>query len=66
MWAIKAESCFDGARFITGGATVLVEDDRIRGVEPLGYDVPQACPVTTCAGTLLPGLVDGHVHLVAE
>src|SRR5829696_4032308 len=65
MWAIKAERCFDGERF-RDGATVLVDEERIAGVEPLGYDVPDGVEVTTYAGTLLPGLIDAHVHLVAE
>lgn len=66
MWAIKATRCFDGEHFRPDGVTVLVEGDRIRGVEPLGFDVPHGCSVSTCDGTLLPGLIDGHVHLVAQ
>jgi len=66
MEAVKAEHCFDGERFLAGGATVLVEDGLIAGLEPLAYDVPDDVEVTTYGGTLLPGLIDAHVHLVAE
>ena len=38
----------------------------LEGVEPFGYDVPDGCPVVSYAGTLLPGLVDAHVHLVTD
>ncbi len=65
MRALKARVVFDGERFLDGGATVLVEDGRIAGVEPLGYDAPDGWDVTTYDGTLLPGLIDCHVHLVA-
>jgi imidazolonepropionase-like amidohydrolase len=65
MEALKAARCFDGERFRPGGATVLVDDGRIAGIEPLGYDVPHGVAVTTYDGTVLPGLVDAHVHLVS-
>jgi imidazolonepropionase-like amidohydrolase len=65
MWAVKGEHCFDGERF-RDGVTVLVDAQRIVGVEPLAYDVPVGVEVTTYDGTLLPGLIDAHVHLVAE
>jgi imidazolonepropionase-like amidohydrolase len=64
--ALKASRCFDGERFTPDGVTVLLESGRIVGVEPLAYDVPDGIAVTTYDGTLLPGLVDAHVHLVAE
>ena len=63
--ALRAPVAFDGAGFLAGGATVLVEGDRIAGVEPAAYDVPDDWTVTTYDGTLLPGLVDAHAHLVA-
>jgi imidazolonepropionase-like amidohydrolase len=66
MFGIKAARCFDGQRFRREGVTVLVDGERIVGVEPLGYDVPAGVEITTYDGTLLPGLIDCHVHLVAE
>jgi imidazolonepropionase-like amidohydrolase len=65
-WAVRAGRAFDGERFLPGGATVLVDGDRIVGVEPAAYALPPEVPVTEAAGTLLPGLVDCHVHLVAS
>ncbi|TQK70640.1 amidohydrolase family protein [Nocardioides sp. SLBN-35] len=66
MHAWRAPRAFDGHRFLAGGATVLVEGDRIVGVEPAHFAVPHDCPVTTYDATLMPGLVDAHVHLVSD
>lgn len=66
MRALRAPVAFDGERFIDGGATVLFDGSRIVGVESAAYDVPQDCDVATYDGTLLPGLIDCHVHLVAN
>jgi imidazolonepropionase-like amidohydrolase len=65
MHALRAPVAFDGTVFLPGGATVLVDADTIIGVEPFGYPVPVACPLTTYDGTLLPGLFDAHTHLIA-
>jgi imidazolonepropionase-like amidohydrolase len=46
-----------------GGATVIVQDGVIKGVESVGYEVPTDYPLTTFDGTMLPGLFDAHVHL---
>lgn len=66
MRALRSLCAFDGERFLDGGATVLVDGDTIVGVEPAAYDVPEDCAVTTYAGTLMPGLIDCHVHLVFD
>ena len=66
MHAIRAAHAFDGERFLPGGATALVEDERIVGVEGPHHEPPEGCPLATYDGTLLPGLVDAHVHLIAD
>lgn len=66
MRALCAAHAFDGSRFLPGGATVLVEGDRIVGVEPGRAAVSDSIAVTRYAGTVLPGLIDCHTHLVAD
>lgn len=66
MHAIRASRAFDGASFLPGGATVLVEGGAIVGVEPFDVAVPADCPVTDHVGTLLPGLIEAHTHLVTD
>ena len=67
MFAVRASACFDGRQFVAGGATLLVDDGRIVGVEPAGYDLPTDCPVYDHGdATVLPGLIDTHVHLVTD
>ena len=66
MHAIRARHAYDGESFLSAGATVLVEDGLIIGVESYGFQVPGDCLVTGHEGTLLPGLIDAHAHLVAN
>ena len=66
VFGLRVGCVFDGVQFLPGGRTVLVEGGTIRGIEPYGFREPDGCPVTTYDGTLLPGLVDTHVHLVGD
>jgi imidazolonepropionase-like amidohydrolase len=64
--AIRATHAYDGEAFRNAGATVLIEDGVIVGVEPYGFQVPDHCPVTSYDGTVLPGLIEAHTHLVTD
>jgi imidazolonepropionase-like amidohydrolase len=67
MRGYRAPRAFDGERFLDGGALVLVEGPTIVGVEPGTAPAPEGCAVTDLpAGTLLPGLIDTHVHLCGD
>ena len=67
MFALRASACFDGVGFVPGGATVLVDSGRIVGVEPAPYDLPVDCTLHDhIDATVLPGLIDTHVHLVTD
>ena len=66
MQAIRAAHAFDGTQFLPGGATVLVDGDRIVGVDTGGSSLPDGVEVTEYDGTVLPGLFDCHTHLVAD
>lgn len=66
VFAVRSLHAFDGSRFLPGGATVLVEGERILGVEAVDFPVPDGCEVSSYDGTVMPGLVDAHVHLVSD
>jgi imidazolonepropionase-like amidohydrolase len=67
MLAIWAPRLFDGERFITGGATVLTDAGRIVGVESGFREVGGEWQVLEFSdATVLPGLIDTHVHLAAD
>jgi imidazolonepropionase-like amidohydrolase len=67
MLAIRARQVFDGTRVVDGAGTVFVDGGRIVGVEPADADVPADCQVLDRPhATVLPGLVDAHVHLLAD
>ena len=63
MFAIRAAHAFDGEQFLAGGATVLVDSERIAGVIAGGTDLPDGVETTDYDGTVLPGLFDCHTHL---
>ncbi len=66
MLAVRASHAFDGVRALAG-AVVLVEGDRIVGVEAPGFEIPPgATLIDVPGGTVLPGLVNAHVHLCGD
>ena len=67
MFAIRADQPFDGEDFRAGGATVLVEDGRIVGVESAAYELPSECELVDHGNaTVLTGLIETHFHLVGD
>ncbi|MGY1709912.1 amidohydrolase family protein [Geodermatophilus sp. SYSU D00758] len=67
MHGYRADRAFDGERPLPGGALVLLDGATIRGVQPAAAPAPDGCTVTDLPGaTLLPGLVDTHVHLCGD
>ena len=65
--AIRAPRFFDGQRFSSGPATVLIDDGRILGIED-GFPAvgERFRMIHNPDSTVLPGLIDTHVHLVAD
>jgi len=64
-YVVSAGHAFDGSRFLAGGARVLVDGGLIVAVESHGSPYPAGWPVIDHrSGTVLPGLIDTHVHLV--
>ncbi|WFF03766.1 amidohydrolase family protein [Micromonospora sp. WMMD964] len=62
--AVRAERMFDGERLVDGGVLVLLDGGRIAEVRRGRAEAPEGWPVREEPhGTLLPGLVDAHVHL---
>ena len=67
MRGYRADRAFDGTRVRPDGALVLVDDGRIVGVEPASAAAPDGCEVVEFPdATLLPGLIDTHVHLCGD
>ncbi|MGW4679441.1 amidohydrolase family protein [Micromonospora taraxaci] len=65
--AVRAERMFDGERLVDGGVLVLLDGGRIVDVRQGRAEAPEGWPVRDALdGTLLPGLVDAHVHLCAD
>ena len=67
MLAIRAARVFDGRQVVDGAGLVFVEDGRIAGIGSARTDIPDGCRLLDRPGaTILPGLIDAHVHLVAD
>ncbi|MCZ7375916.1 amidohydrolase family protein [Micromonospora sp. WMMC250] len=65
--AVRAGRMFDGERLVDGGVLVLLDGGRIVDVRRGRAEAPEGWPVREVPdGTLLPGLVDAHVHLCAD
>lgn len=57
---------FDGERYSGGGVVVVVDGPRIVSVGPAGT-TPAGCELIRFDGcTVLPGLIDAHVHLCCD
>jgi imidazolonepropionase-like amidohydrolase len=66
MWALRAARVFDGVRLLPDGALIVIDGSSILGVERFGSEAPANCAVEEVAGTVLPGLIDTHVHLCGD
>lgn len=66
MLAIRARHAFDGVDPWPDGAVVLVDGARILGMEAIGFIPPDGTEVVEVDGTVLPGLVNAHVHLCGD
>src|SRR5215468_8299611 len=66
-WALRAKRLFDGQVLHTGAPLVVVSGGRISGVDLTGSDVSADLPIVDLGDvTLLPGLIDAHVHLAFD
>ncbi|MGI5502588.1 amidohydrolase family protein [Lentzea sp. CA-135723] len=66
MLALRAARAFDGERSIAGPVTVVTENGKIKAVEQGRPDVAGAEVVDLGTATVLPGLIDTHVHLCGD
>lgn len=65
--AVRVARMFDGERLVDGGVLVLLDDGRIVDVHRGRAEAPEGWLVREEPnGTLLPGLIDAHVHLCAD
>jgi imidazolonepropionase-like amidohydrolase len=67
-WAIRAQQLFDGTgKPMLRDAVVTIEDGRITAVGPVGQvQVPPDTRVLDVGErTLMPGLIDAHVHILS-
>lgn len=67
VMAIRCSRVFTGEQFGEGPATVLLDQEKIVGVETGHVELDESWQVAEYpTATVLPGLIDTHVHLVAD
>src|SRR5689334_4470882 len=67
MIAMRCAALFDGSTLVEEAATVVIDGRTIVGVEPGHPDVGADVEVIDLGeATVLPGLIDTHVHLVTD
>ena len=65
--AIRCSRLFTGERFSAGPATLLLDGEKIIGVESRDVQLDESWTIYDYpSATVLPGLIDTHVHLVAD
>jgi imidazolonepropionase-like amidohydrolase len=67
VFAIEVDAVFDGERYSAERSVVVVDGRRIVSVAPAGTALPPRCELIRYDGcTVLPGLIDAHVHLCCD
>jgi imidazolonepropionase-like amidohydrolase len=67
MIALEVGAVFDGEVYSADGVVLVIEGPRILSVDPIGTALPPGCELVRYQGaTLLPGLIDTHVHLCCD
>ncbi|MFS8102278.1 amidohydrolase family protein [Lentzea alba] len=66
MLALRAGRAFDGEHSLAGPVTIITENGTIKAIEQGRPEVPHAEVVDLGDATVLPGLIDTHVHLGAD
>jgi imidazolonepropionase-like amidohydrolase len=65
MVYIKAGKVFDGNDFI-GSKVIVIQDGVIQDIRDAGVSIPEGAEVIDARGiTILPGLIDSHIHFMA-
>jgi imidazolonepropionase-like amidohydrolase len=66
MLGVRAERVFDGVSSVAGRPLVLIDGQRVVAVQAGGQPPAGIEVIDLGAATLLPGLVEAHLHLVLD